>query len=671
MIYRREVDGLRAIAVLPVIFFHAGFEVFSGGFVGVDVFFVISGYLITNIILDELEQGKFSLVNFYERRARRILPALFLVLLTCIPFSWILLSPADLKSFSESLIAVPIFISNLYFWKNGGYFETAGDLKPLLHTWSLSVEEQYYLLFPLFLIILWKLWKRWMWQTLFIIFCASLAFAHWAAYQRPELAFYLLPTRGWELLIGVFSAKFMSKSYPKEFSKATSEVSGCIGLALILITVFTYSKSTPFPSLYTLVPTLGTALVIIFATNQTAVGKFLGNKLFVSLGTISYSAYLWHQPILAYSRHWLMDLNLLVKSFLILLVIAISILSWKYVEIPFRKTSRFKRKYVLASLFLIALTIIFLGFFLRKIELNNEEVMANALCESEVIYSSNINERIFIKNRINCERSNPEAIVIGSSRIMQASSKGTGLDLLNLSVSGASLEDLITITNLSSKKLKYDYIFLGADPWIFNLNSGQNRWMSLSEEYKNALVDLAIDKEINISQINSPSYSISAVNRFYYSVNLSKIKAVDDTASMIDKIRKDGSRVYNLPYSNQSSSEVERVAHNYISYSMANYSYSIEAQTILERLIAEIKKQNKKIIFVLSPYHPILYKLMQSEDRKFLEIESKFREIAVSSGVELIGSYDPTKVGCSSEDFYDGMHPKDKCINKVFTELRK
>jgi peptidoglycan/LPS O-acetylase OafA/YrhL len=671
MLYRREVDGLRAIAVLPVIFFHAGFEAFSGGFVGVDVFFVISGYLITNIILDELEQGKFSLVKFYERRARRILPALFLVLIACIPFSWILLSPADLKNFSESLIAVPLFISNFYFWRNGGYFETASELKPLLHTWSLSVEEQYYLLFPLFLIIFWKYCKRWMWLTLFIIFCASLAFAHWAAEQRPDLAFYLLPTRGWELLIGVFSAKFMSTSYPKEFSKATSEVSGCIGLALIFFTFFTYRKSTPFPSLYTLAPTLGTALVIIFATNQTVVGKFIGNKLFVSLGTISYSAYLWHQPILAYSRHWLWDLNLLVKSLLILLVIVISILSWKYVEMPFRNKSRFEPKYVLASLFLVALSIIFIGYFSKKVELNNEELMAIALCESEAIYSSNINERIFIKNRINCEKSFPEAIVIGSSRIMQASSIGTGLRLLNLSVSGASLEDLITIWDISSKKLKYDYVFLGADPWIFNLNSGQNRWMSLDEEYNNALVGLGIDKEINISQTKSPSYLNSAANRIYYSINLSKITAEDDTASMIDKIRKDGSRVYNLSYSNKSSSEVERGAFNYISYSMANFSYSSEAQTILERLIVGIKNKNKKIVLVLSPYHPILFELMQSENRKFLEIESKFREIAESSGIELIGSYDPTKVGCSSEDFYDGMHPKDKCINKVFSQLRK
>lgn len=148
MNYRREIDGLRAIAVLSVIFFHAGFEIFSGGFVGVDIFFVISGYLITTIILKELEQGHFSIVNFYERRARRILPALFFVLLICLPFAWsLLIVPSDMKNFSQSLISVSVFISNIFFWFGSSYFDNTSELKPLLHTWSLSVEEQYYIFF--------------------------------------------------------------------------------------------------------------------------------------------------------------------------------------------------------------------------------------------------------------------------------------------------------------------------------------------------------------------------------------------------------------------------------------------------------------------------------------------------------------------------------------------
>ena len=160
MKYRAEVDGLRAVAVIPVILFHAGFGYFSGGFIGVDIFFVISGYLITTIILTEKEQGTFSLINFYERRARRILPALFLVILVSLPFAWIWLLPSDMKDFSQSLVAVSTFMSNILFWRETGYWGAENELKPLLHTWSLAVEEQYYLLFPLFLLLMWKFRKN-------------------------------------------------------------------------------------------------------------------------------------------------------------------------------------------------------------------------------------------------------------------------------------------------------------------------------------------------------------------------------------------------------------------------------------------------------------------------------------------------------------------------------
>ena len=161
MKYRAEIDGLRALAVLPVILFHAGFDWFSGGFVGVDVFFVISGYLITTIIINELGEGKFSVVNFYERRARRILPALFFMMLVCLPFAYLWLGPGELKSFGQSLIAVSTFSSNILFWLETGYFDSAAELKPLLHTWSLAVEEQFYILFPLLLMLTWRLGTKW------------------------------------------------------------------------------------------------------------------------------------------------------------------------------------------------------------------------------------------------------------------------------------------------------------------------------------------------------------------------------------------------------------------------------------------------------------------------------------------------------------------------------
>lgn len=359
MNYRREIDGLRALAVLPVILFHAGFETFSGGFVGVDVFFVISGYLITTIILAELQQGKFSIVNFYERRARRILPALFLVMLVCIPFAWLWLLLSDMKNFSLSLVAVSFFASNILFWHESGYFDTAAELKPLLHTWSLAVEEQYYVIFPLFLVLFWKLGKRWILITLGLVFVASLALAQWGAYAKPAAAFYLLPTRGWELLIGAFAAFYMSQTNRNGFGKGLSEFGGWLGVTLIFCAVFAFSKATPFPSLYALVPTLSTVLIILFATQQTTVGKFLGNKAFVGIGLISYSAYLWHQPLFAFARiYTFSQVSIELTTLLILFSFFLAFLSFRYVESPFRSKSKVSRQ----SIFLISIlgTLIFI-----------------------------------------------------------------------------------------------------------------------------------------------------------------------------------------------------------------------------------------------------------------------------------------------------------------------
>lgn len=361
MEYRREIDGLRALAVLPVIFFHAGFETFSGGFVGVDVFFVISGYLITSIILSELEQGKFSIINFYERRCRRIFPALLLVMLFCIPFAWSWFLPSDMKDFSQSLVAASIFSSNILFWHESGYFDTAAELKPLLHTWSLAVEEQYYVFFPLFMIFFFKKGRRWILITLGIIFATSLAIAQISANANPAAAFYLLPTRGWELITGAFIAFYLSKDNRKNSGKLTSEAAGYFGVALIFYAVLAFSKATPFPGFHALIPTSGAALIILFATQKTTVGRILGNKVFMGIGLISYSAYLWHQPLFVFARH--KSLTEPSHNFFLLLsalAFILAYLSWKFVEAPLRNNSKIKNP----SFFLItSISIIFFIIF--------------------------------------------------------------------------------------------------------------------------------------------------------------------------------------------------------------------------------------------------------------------------------------------------------------------
>lgn len=242
MRYRGEIDGLRALAVVPVIFFHAGLDIFKGGFVGVDVFFVISGYLITTIILNEKEAGSFSIVKFYERRARRILPALFFVVIATIPFAWVWLLPADMKEYALSISAVATFVSNIFFGKESGYFSIAAELKPLLHTWSLAVEEQYYIFFPLFVMAAWKYGKQKMALMLAVIALLSLGYAEWAAVYDPETAFYILPTRAWELLIGVLIAFY----FVEKPNLKSNDLLGFLGVALIVYAIITFDRNTPF-----------------------------------------------------------------------------------------------------------------------------------------------------------------------------------------------------------------------------------------------------------------------------------------------------------------------------------------------------------------------------------------------------------------------------------------
>ena len=357
MKYRAEIDGLRALAVLPVMLFHAGFEWFSGGFVGVDVFFVISGYLITTIIISEMAEGKFSIIKFYERRARRILPALFFMMAVCLPFAWLWLTPADLKDFGQSLVAVSTFSSNILFWQESGYFEIAAELKPLLHTWSLAVEEQYYILFPIFLMLTWRLGIKWVLLLLSIVFFISLGVAQWGAYNSPSAAFFLLPARGWELLVGVFAAFYLKYNTHLK-SHILNQALSLLGFGMIAYSIIAFDKTTSFPSLYTLIPTIGTGLLILCAVPKTYVHKLLSLKFIVGIGLISYSAYLWHQPLLAFARHSsFVEISELILITLCLASLLMALFSWRFVEKPFRSKTK------VSSGLIFKFSIIFALFF--------------------------------------------------------------------------------------------------------------------------------------------------------------------------------------------------------------------------------------------------------------------------------------------------------------------
>ncbi len=425
MNYRKEIDGLRALAVLPVILFHAGFNIFSGGFVGVDIFFVISGYLITNIILGELEQNKFSIINFYERRARRILPALFFVMFACLPIAWFTLLPNDIESFSKSLIAVSIFSSNILFRHESGYFDIASELKPLLHTWSLAVEEQYYLIFPFLLMFFWKSGIKKILIILVTIFVISFGLAHWGSNAKPSSAYFLLLARGWELLVGTFAAFFLSRKNHPEFKKNLTEIAGWLGFTLILYAVFTHSKNTPYPGIHALVPTMGTLLIILFANQNTTLGRFLGNKVFVSFGLISYSAYLWHQPLFAFVRHKsLTEPGHIIFSALSILTFILAYLTWRYIETPFRikkylNQSQIFQCALIGSVFFICIGLI--GFFTNGVFITSAKRLEALALNNRISVNYGLNEECegdYTESSLCRTSANPEVLVWGDSFAM-------------------------------------------------------------------------------------------------------------------------------------------------------------------------------------------------------------------------------------------------------------
>lgn len=366
--YRPEIDGLRSIAVISVILYHAGIvlfdlRIFEGGFIGVDIFFVISGYLITSVILKELkETGSFSFKYFYERRIRRILPALLFVMFMSMPLAWMYLLPSGFIDFSKSILYSLGFSSNFYFnYTDQIYGAENGLLKPFLHTWSLSVEEQYYIIFPIFLLITFKYFKKYLSSILILGFLISLIMADWGSKNYPSTTFYFLHTRMWELIIGSILAYYEIFKDTKKFKQKfkVSLILPSLGVILVGYSMLFFNDKMFHPSFYTLAPIIGVCLIIFFSHKDELITKILSTKLFVGVGLISYSLYLWHYPIFAFSRIIEFTSGSLEKKIILGIVIFIlSIFSYFFIERPARNKN-YKFKTILIFIFLFLFFLIF------------------------------------------------------------------------------------------------------------------------------------------------------------------------------------------------------------------------------------------------------------------------------------------------------------------------
>lgn len=337
MKYRADIDGLRALAVLPIVLFHARVPGLPGGYVGVDIFFVISGYLITKIIFSEIQERKFSVIEFYDRRIRRIFPAFFAMMIFVSVVSYFVLVPYDLRMLGKSILGAMFFASNIVFYSEAGYFSSSSDLKPLLHTWSLGVEEQFYVFFPILICLSMKVGRVASKALLWAVFVASFIACLVLTAKLPAFAFFMLPTRAWELLAGGLLAV---GAIPIVSNAKISNAVAVVGLMLIASAVVFFSARTPFPGVAATLPVLGAGM-LIYSGPKTFVAQVLGAWPFRFVGKISYSFYLWHWPVIVFYEYWaLHEMSGWASVGAIVVSLAMAYLSWRFIETPFRQRAQ-------------------------------------------------------------------------------------------------------------------------------------------------------------------------------------------------------------------------------------------------------------------------------------------------------------------------------------------
>jgi peptidoglycan/LPS O-acetylase OafA/YrhL len=360
--YRPDIDGLRAVAVSAVVFNHMGIQQWSGGFFGVDIFFVISGYLISGLIVTRLKEDRFSILDFYRRRCRRILPALVVMMVGILPFAYNSFLPPELEDFSKTLISAALGLSNFYFFKHSGYFDAESAASPLLHTWSLGVEEQFYFLFPALSIIIYRLAPARLFSGYVLLFFISLACCVLTVFNNhPAAAFYLLPSRAWELALG---AIISFERLPSITNPRIRTAAALFGAVLIATSFFAMSARTPYLGIAAIVPCLGCALLIVAnKSGGSVVATALSAKAPTFIGRISYSLYLWHWPILVFSRLRLQSpFDALDEGLMIAATLLAATVSWKFVETPFRKAT-FPQRSIFRLSFAAITSVLVIAFY--------------------------------------------------------------------------------------------------------------------------------------------------------------------------------------------------------------------------------------------------------------------------------------------------------------------
>jgi len=405
MTYRPDIDGLRAVAVLAVLFYHAGISGFSGGYVGVDVFFVISGFLITKKISESILANDFTFIGFYERRIRRIFPALFATIFFALGIGYLIYDTPTFQELGQSATATTLFSSNIFFWRQAGYFDGPAALKPLLHMWSLSVEEQFYFGLPLLLVSLHSIFKKNVRSILIGLACLSFLIVSLTLGRDPSAAFYLVQGRIWELLLGSILAL-------SQIGKIKSQHRAFLsvgGILMILASIAAYSDETRFPGAAAALPVFGSGMIILSGIDgESLIGRVLSTKPFVFVGKISYSLYLWHWPLLVFARFYLIrELGPVDLALWFIITFLAAFLSWKIIETPFRSLSFLAkpRIFYLAGSVLVLTAL--LGYMIDK-----NKGLPNRITSEQAVILDKTEWHSEAENWLNCNTEKGQDVVI-------------------------------------------------------------------------------------------------------------------------------------------------------------------------------------------------------------------------------------------------------------------